>query len=187
MLHEEAKSSSQVEKACESLSVTVENYKSALNELIYFKENVFKEYLPKEPLTEMEKITSRLFQSVSNFEEPLNELVNYIQVSSSKDDKTMALHKLQDSYDKKCRQLDIALRQLARCSTQMEKLSKERRIQNWEKLFLCALANKSLVRQWRFRIPQILENAGKGKVHFSAYISNLIEENQTTSLGSNKR
>ena len=38
----------------------------------------------------------------------------------------MALHKLQSSYDKKCRQLDIALRQLARCYTKVRILNSKK-------------------------------------------------------------
>lgn len=49
---------------------------------------------------------------------------------------------------------------------QTEKLSKERRIQNWERLFLSALGNKTPIRQWRFLVPQIIENAEKGWVKF---------------------
>lgn len=175
---------SNVQKACENLVISIDYSKGALNELLYLKENVLKKSLSKDALAQIDAITSGLHQTVADLEEPLNELVSYVSLSSAEGDKTMALHKLQANYDKKCRQLDIALHQLAKCYTQTEKLSKERRIQNWERLFLSALGNKTPIRQWRFLVPQIIENAEKGNVHFSAYIDNLIKENQMTTITS---
>jgi hypothetical protein len=95
------------------------------------------------------------------------------QYSTSWEEKGEVLKKLRTEYETKQRQLSIAVRTLEKQAVKGEQIERERKLNNWMKLYTKVMSSKSTGRRWKFRIEPFRKKLSEG---YNPYFS---EESDT--------
>lgn len=94
---------------------------------------------------------------------PVYELIRLVRLYSTPwEEKSAALKKLHEDYDRKARQLDVAVKRLQLVDAQASRMARERRILNWEKLFSKVSSSKGHGRRWKFLIDSFKKRVKEG-------------------------
>ncbi|XP_074662984.1 uncharacterized protein LOC141915380 isoform X3 [Tubulanus polymorphus] len=151
-----------------------------LNELLDFKNELVMHALPSNVLLKLTLLSGKVYRSVSDLHTPLNELVRMVSVYSKPwGEKSTALKKLHDDYEKKQRQLNIAVKRLEIIDAHMKRMARERRILNWERLFSKVATSKGHGRRWKFMINTFKETTKKGFDEMKLYCDTLSKNDGT--------
>ncbi|XP_048578452.1 uncharacterized protein LOC116613501 [Nematostella vectensis] len=162
-LNEEQK---KFQSLCDGVQNTVALFQTSMTELLALKDELIKHSLPPSLLVKITLVTSQLFRGASDLSVPINELVRLVKLYSAPwEAKSAALKKLHEDYENKQRQLNVALQKLVLVGIQSERMSQERRVLNWERLFSRMMASKAHGYRWKFLIESFKKKMKTGEVY----------------------
>ena len=134
-----------------------------LTEMLTIKDELLKHSLPSNLLINFTLTCSKLYRSASDLSTPTNELVRLVRLYSIQwETKSNILKKIHDDYESKQTRLDIALKKLELVGVASERIEKENRIRNWEKVYSKVMSAKSHGHRWKFLIRSLKEKAKTG-------------------------
>ncbi|CAB3979253.1 Hypothetical predicted protein, partial [Paramuricea clavata] len=136
-----------------------------LTEMLTIKDELLKHSLPSNLLINLTLTCSKLYRSASDLSTPTSELVRLVRLYSAQwEAKSNILKKIHDDYESKQRRLDIALKKLELVGVASERMEKEKRIRNWEKIYSKVMSAKSHGHRWKFLIGSLKEKAKTGDI-----------------------
>jgi hypothetical protein len=105
----------------------------------------------------------KVYRSFSDMNTPVNELVRLVRIYSLPwDQNSVALKRLHEMFDNKKQMLNIAIKRLTLVDKKTKLFEREKRIQNWEKLYIKLSEAKGHGRRWKFQIENFRKKANQG-------------------------
>ncbi|CAD5121580.1 DgyrCDS10078 [Dimorphilus gyrociliatus] len=172
----------QFDNLCDGVVQAITMVHSALTETLLMKDKLLEHHLPPNVLVELSLTSTKLYRSVSDMNTPVYELIRLVRLYSTPwEEKSAALKKLHEDYDRKARQLDVAVKRLQMVDAQALRMARERRILNWEKLFSKISCSKGHGRRWKFLIDSFKKRVKEGPESFQDYVNTLDQDDQEDS------
>jgi hypothetical protein len=108
---------------------------------------------------------------------PVNELVRLVRIYSLPwDQNSVALKRLHDMFENKKLMLNLAIKRLTLVDKKTKLFDAEKRIQNWEKLYIRLSQAKGHGRRWKFQIETFRKKANNGYDELLRWIKSETEE-----------
>ncbi|XP_065893552.1 uncharacterized protein [Dysidea avara] len=162
---------------CDSVHTCLALLNTALEEFYQIKDEILKHELPLKVLTTLALVAARIQRHHSELYAPVTALTKMVRLySKSWDEKSAPLKKIKQDQASKQRQLDIALRKIEMFSVEEKRMTKERRVLNWEKLYAKLFNSKSQGYRWKFLIESFKTKINQGLAEFNPYMSGSDEE-----------
>ncbi|XP_028392726.1 uncharacterized protein LOC114517064 isoform X2 [Dendronephthya gigantea] len=150
---------------CEGVQTAHSTFDLYLTELLTIKDELLKHSLPSNLLINLTLTCSKLYRSASDLRAPTSELIRLVRLYSAQwEAKSSIFQKIHDDYESKQRRLDIALKKLELVGVASERVEKEKRIRNWEKVFSKVMSAKSHGHRWKFLIGSLKKKAKTGEI-----------------------
>lgn len=119
--------------------------------------------MPPPLLFRLAVIVGKVYRAFSDLNTPVNELVRLTRIYSLPwDHNSIALRKLHEMYETKKQMLNIAIKRLTLVDKKTKLFEKDKRIQNWEKLYVKLSEAKSHGRRWKFNMETFRKKASLG-------------------------
>jgi hypothetical protein len=135
----------------------------SIQELLKLKDDLLMHYLPAPLLFRVAVIFGQVFRSFSDLNTSVNEMLRLVKICSAPWEKNGAvMKKIHDMYENKKQMLNIAIKRLAAVDRKTKLFVKERRIMNWERLFIKLSEAKGHGRRWKFQIETFRKKADMG-------------------------
>jgi hypothetical protein len=145
----------------------------SVQELMQLKDDLLMYYLPPPLLFRIAVVFGKVFRNFSDLNTPVTELMRLVKIFSASWEKNGAiLKKLNDMYENKKQLLNIAIKRLSAVEKKSKLFSREKRIQNWEKLFIKLSEAKGHGRRWKFQIETFRKKASLGYDELIKWIAN---------------
>eukprot|EP00117_Sycon_ciliatum_P022830 scpid86120/ scgid19576/ len=143
---------------------------TAVIEFLACKDEILKHALPPALLLRIVVSTSKIFRLFSDANTPMLELLRLVKLYSADWEKqSAALKKLHADNESKQRQLNIALRRIEMTAMEQQRMAKERRVMNWERLFAKLHNRQSHGRRWKFLMQSFKDKLRDGKLNPESY------------------
>ncbi len=134
-----------------------------MQELIQLKDEMLLHNLPPPFLFKIAVVCGRVYRNFSDMNTPVYELLRLVKIYSASWEKNSAIFKkLNDMYENKKQMLNIAIKRLAMNEKKTKLFAKERRILNWERLFIKMSEARGHGRRWKFQIEAFRNKANMG-------------------------
>lgn len=148
---------------CDGVINSLSEVQATLQELYQLKDSLLQCFLPAPLLFKVAVIFGKVFRAFSDMNTPVNELIRLVRIYSQPwDQNSVALRRLYSLYDAKKQMLNIAIKRLASIDKRTALFEKDKRIANWEKLFIKLNEAKGHGRRWKFRIDTFRKHANEG-------------------------
>jgi hypothetical protein len=129
---------------------------SSTQELLILKDDLFMQFLPPTLQFKIAVVFGNMYRSLSDLNTPVAELLRLVKIYSASWEKNSALlKKLNEQYESKKQLLNIAIKRLTLVDKSTNMFQKERRIMNWEKLYMKLSEAKGHGRRWKFHIDTL--------------------------------
>ena len=136
---------------------------SATQDLLAFKDALLTHHLPSSVLNKLTCLFSRLYRSFSDLNLPVNELLRLVKLySSSWEKQTQVMQRLYRESEQKRALLNVAIRRLAIADRRASGWEHERRVLNWERLFVRLTEARGHGKRWKFRIENVKRRVEEG-------------------------
>jgi hypothetical protein len=134
-----------------------------LQELLNLKDDLLLHFLPPPLLFRCAVVVGKLYRAFSDLNTPINELTRLVRLNAASWDKqSTVLRDLQKMYAIKKEMLNEAIKRLTLVDHKMQLFEKEKRILNWEKLFIKINEAKGNGRRWKFCMEIFRKKAAQG-------------------------
>ena len=135
----------------------------SIQNLLKLKDELLQHYLPPPLLFRIAVVFGQVFRTFSDLNISVSEMLRLVKIFSAPWEKNSAvLKKIQDMYENKKIMLNIAIKRLALVDRKTKLFVKEKRIMNWEKLFIKLSEAKGHGRRWKFQIDTFRKKADMG-------------------------
>lgn len=125
----------------------------AIQDMLKLKDELLMHFLPPPLLFKLTVIFGKVFRSFSDLNTPVNEMLRLVKIySTSWEKNSIVLKKIHDLYENKKQLLNLAIKRLAMVDKKTKLFAREKRVLNWEKLFVRLSESKGHGRRWRFQI-----------------------------------
>lgn len=162
---------------CDGVLTAYSMFETCSTQIMAIKDELLKHALPSNLLVNLTLTCSRLYRSACDLSVPTNELVRLVRLYSAEwEEKSNVLKKLHEDYESKQRRLDLALKKLELVGVASERIEKEKRIMNWEKIFSKVMTTKSHGHRWKFLISSLKEKVQSGEILSIPFPSNTTDE-----------
>ncbi|XP_033101455.1 uncharacterized protein LOC117104681 [Anneissia japonica] len=149
---------------CDGVLNSITLVQSALADFLALKDEMLLHTIPPTLMAQLAIVSGKLYRSTTDMYTPVTELVRLVRVYSVPwEEKSAALKKLHTDYESKHKQLNIAIRRLQLLDMQSQRIAREKRIMNWEKLFSKLTSCKGHGRRWKFLIDTFKQKAKLGE------------------------
>ena len=136
-LEDELKNSAKFENLVELVNTSFSEVQLTVQELLKLKDELLLNFLPPPLLFRIAVVFGNVFRAFSNLNTPVYEMLRLVKIFSAGWEKNAALlKKISDLHESKKQLLNIAIKRLANVDKKTKLFAKEKRIQNWEKLFV---------------------------------------------------
>ena len=143
----------------------------SVQELMLLKDELLMHFLPPPVLFRLAVVFGRVYRNFSDLNTPVFELLRLVRLFSSSWEKQAKLLKhAQDMYESKKQLLNIAIKRLATVDKNTKLFMREKRVQNWEKLFVKLSEAKGHGRRWRFQMEAFRQKASLGHIELLNWI-----------------
>lgn len=133
----EIASTSKFDGLIELVQTSFSEVQSSTQALLELKDELLMQFLPPTLKFKMAVIFGNMYRSLSDLNTPVVEMLRLIKIYSASWEKNSALlKKLNDMYETKKLMLNIAIKRLTLVDKSTDLFQKEKRIMNWEKLYL---------------------------------------------------
>jgi hypothetical protein len=158
----------------------------SVQELMQLKDDLLMYYLPPPLLFRIAVVFGKVFRNFSDLNTPVTEMMRLVKIFSASWEKNGAiLKKLNDMYENKKQLLNIAIKRLSAVEKKSKLFAREKRIQNWEKLFIKLSEAKGHGRRWKFQIETFRKKAAMGYDELIKWVAN--ESNDGRDLQQNQQ
>jgi hypothetical protein len=152
---------------------------SVTQDLLKLKDELLTHYLPPSLLFRIAVVFGKVYRSFSDLNTPVNEILRLVKINSSSWEKNnQVLKRLHDMHENKKQMLNIAIRRLALVEKKTKLFDRERRILNWEKLFIRLSEAKGHGRRWKFQMETFRKKANEGYDDLIRWVMRDGENNQ---------
>lgn len=135
----------------------------SVQDLLQLKDDILLHYLPPPLLFRIAVVFGKVYRNFSDLNTPVCEMLRLVKIFSATWEKNSAvLKKLHDMYETKKQMLNIAIKRLALVDKKTKLFQREKRISNWEKLFIKMSESKGHGRRWKFQIEPFRKKADEG-------------------------
>jgi len=135
----------------------------SVQDLLQLKDDILLHYLPPPLLFRIAVVFGKVYRNFSDLNTPVCEMLRLVKIFSATWEKNSAvLKKLHDMYETKKNLLNIAIKRLALVDKKTKLFQREKRISNWEKLFIKMSESKGHGRRWKFQIEPFRKKAEQG-------------------------
>ena len=135
----------------------------SLQDLFNFKDELLLHQLPPPLLFRLAVVVGKVYRAFSDMNTPVNELVRLVRIYSLPlDQNSFALKRLHEMYNIKKQMLNISIRRLAVVEKKTKYFDREKRVMNWEKLFIKLSEAKGHGRRWKFRMEEFRKKSNEG-------------------------
>eukprot|EP00731_Ephydatia_muelleri_P023170 Em0015g753a len=124
---------------CDTVNSSLMMLDHAVHEFLDLKDELLKHTLPSQLLLQLTLISAKVFRSFSDLCVPVGELSRLKQ-----------------------NQLSIALKRIEMMAMEEERITHERRLNGWLKLFMAVMSTRSHGRRWKFRIEPLKAKIKQG-------------------------
>jgi hypothetical protein len=136
-LEDELKNSAKFENLVELVNTNFSEVQLTVQELLKLKDELLLNFLPPPLLFRIAVVFGNVYRAFSNLNTPVYEMLRLVKIFSAGWEKNAALlKKISDLHESKKQLLNIAIKRLANVDKKTKLFAKEKRIQNWEKLFV---------------------------------------------------
>jgi hypothetical protein len=181
----EIANSERFDSLCENLQTSFNEVQLSVQELMQLKDDLLMCYLPPPLLFRIAVVFGKVFRNFSDLNTPVTETLRLVKIFSASWDKNAAiLKRLTDMYENKKQLLNIAIKRLSTVERKSKLFAREKRIQNWEKLFIKLSEAKGHGRRWRFQIDTFRKKADLGYEELVKWVTN---ESTNESLAQEKQ
>lgn len=143
----------------------------AIQDMLKFKDELLLHFLPPPLIFKLTIIIGKVFRSFSDLNTPVNEIIRLVKIySSSWEKNSIILKKIHDMYENKKQLLNLAIKRLAMVDKKTKLFSKEKKVLNWEKLFIKVSESKGHGRRWRFQMESFRKKADLGNEELVKWI-----------------
>ena len=147
------KENNKFEILCDGVINSLSETQASIQDLLQFKDSLLLHYLPPPLLFRLAIIVGKVYRSFSDMNTPVNELVRLVRIYSLPwDQNSAALKRLHDMFENKKHMLNLAIKRLTLVDKKTKLFDAEKRIQNWEKLYIRLSQAKGHGRRWKFQI-----------------------------------
>ncbi len=120
-------------------------------------------FLPPPLLFRIAVVFGNLYRAFSDLNTPVYEMLRLVKIfSASWEKNSQLLKKISDLHENKKQLLNIAIKRLANVDKKTKLFAKEKRVQNWEKMFIKLNEAKGHGRRWKFRMETFRNKASAG-------------------------
>jgi hypothetical protein len=135
----------------------------SIQELMKLKDELLMHYLPPPLLFQIAVVFGQVFRTFSDLNTSVFEMLRLVKIYSSPWEKNSAvLKKLHDMYENKKQMLNIAIKRLAAVDKRTKLFAKDKRISNWERVFIKLSEAKGHGRRWKFQMETFRKKADRG-------------------------
>lgn len=136
-LEDELKNSAKFENLVDLVNTNFSEVQGSVQELLKLKDELLLNFLPPPLLFRVAVVFGNVYRAFSNLNTPVFEMLRLVKIFSAGWEKNAALmKKLNDLHESKKQLLNIAIKRLANVDKKTKLFTKEKRVQNWEKLFI---------------------------------------------------
>ncbi|KAL5477750.1 hypothetical protein EMCRGX_G024588 [Ephydatia muelleri] len=148
---------------CDTVNSSLMMLDHAVHEFLDLKDELLKHTLPSQLLLQLTLISAKVFRSFSDLCVPVGELSRLVKLHSAHLEEAMEpMKRLQELYAQKQNQLSIALKRIEMMAMEEERITHERRLNGWLKLFMAVMSTRSHGRRWKFRIEPLKAKIKQG-------------------------
>ncbi|CAF0939608.1 unnamed protein product [Brachionus calyciflorus] len=135
----------------------------AMQDLLKLKDELLLHFLPPPLLFKLAVVFGKVFRSYSDLNTPVTEMLRLVKIySASWEKNSIVLKKIHDMYENKKQMLNIAIKRLAMVDKKTKLFAREKRVLNWEKLFIKLSESKGHGRRWKFQMDTFRKKADQG-------------------------
>jgi hypothetical protein len=135
----------------------------SIQDLLHLKDELLLHYLPPPLLFRVAVVFGQVFRTFSDLNTSVNEMLRLVKIYSAPWEKNGAvLKKIHEMYENKKQMLNIAIKRLAAVDRKTKLFVKERRVMNWERLFIKLSEAKGHGRRWKFQMETFRKKADMG-------------------------
>lgn len=154
---------SKFEVLAETCHASFSEMQLALQDMLKLKDELLIHHLPPPLLYRLTIIFGQIFRSFSDLNTPINEILRLIKIYSPSWEKNgTVLKRVHDMYENKKQLLNLAIKRLAIVEKNTKLIAKEKKILNWERLFIKLSESKGHGRRWRFQIENFRKKTSMG-------------------------
>ena len=151
------------ESLIELVSTNFTEVQSSVQELLQLKDDLFLHFLPPPLLFRIAIVFGNVYRSFSDLNTPVYEMLRLVKIfSASWEKNSQLLKKMADLYENKKQLLNISIKRLANVDKKTKLFAKEKRIMNWEKLFIKLNETKGHGKRWKFRMETFRKKSNEG-------------------------
>lgn len=159
----------------------------AIQDMLKFKDELLLHFLPPPLIFKFTVIIGKVFRSFSDLNTPVNEVIRLIKIYSASWEKNgIILKKIHDMYENKKQLLNLAIKRLAMVDRKTKLFAKEKKVLNWEKLFIKLSESKGHGRRWRFQMENFRKKADLGNEELVNWIMKEQTDRFEDNLNRNK-
>lgn len=171
------KENNKFEILCDGVINSLSETQASIQDLLQFKDSLLLHYLPPPLLFRLAIIVGKVYRSFSDMNTPVNELVRLVRIYSLPwDQNSVALKRLHDMFENKKHMLNLAIKRLTLIDKKTKLFEADKRIQNWEKLYIKLSEAKGHGRRWKFQIETFRKKANIGYDELIRWIKAETEE-----------
>ena len=160
---EEFDNAAKFDTLIDSVLTNFSEVQTSVQDLLQLKDDILLHYLPPTLLFRIAVVIGKVYRNFSDLNTPVYEMLRLVKIFSSTWEKNSAvLKKLHDMYETKKQMLNIAIKRLALIDKKTKLFHREKRISNWEKLFIKMSEAKGHGRRWKFQIEPFRKKADQG-------------------------
>jgi hypothetical protein len=148
---------------CEGVLTSLSEAQGTVQELLNLKDDLLLHFLPPPMLFRCVVVVGKLYRAFSDLNTPISELTRLVHLNAASwDEQSTVLRDLQKMYSVKKEMLNEAIKRLTLVDQKLQLFEKEKRILNWEKLFIKINEAKGNGRRWKFRMEIFRKKAAEG-------------------------
>ena len=171
------KETNKFEILCDGVINSLSETQATLQDLLQLKDSLLLHYLPPPLLFRFAIVVGKVYRSFSDMNTPVNELVRLVRLYSLPwDQNSIALKKLHDMFENKKHMLNIAIKRLTMVDKKTKLFEADKKIQNWEKLYIKLSEAKGHGRRWKFQIEHFRKKANLGREELLRWIREETKE-----------
>lgn len=136
-IEDEIKNTAKFESLIDLVNTNFSEAQGCVQELLQLKDELLMNYLPPPLLFRIAVVFGNLYRTFSDLNTPVNEMLRLVTIFSASWEKNNQLLKnITDLHENKKQLLNNAIKRLANVDKKTKLFAKEKRVQNWEKLFI---------------------------------------------------
>ena len=174
--------SAKFESLCDLVATNFSEVQLALQELLQLKDDLLMHFLPPPLLFRIAVVAGNVYRAFSDLNTPIFETMRLVRIFSVTWEKNSAmLKKIHEMYENKKQLLNIAIKRLALVEKKTKLFSREKRVMNWEKLYIRLSEAKGHGRRWKFQMEAFRKKSELGYdelVHWLLRDSTQMEESE---------